>query len=97
MPTVTVLPGNKTLQVATGTTLLAALASAGAPLKTKCTDSECSGGCHVFVPTGKKSLSKLQRAENDKLEEVVGVTSKSRLACQARVGDEDVTVELPAL
>ena len=31
---------------------------------------------------------------NEKLDAVVGVGSKSRLACQAILGDEDVTVEV---
>lgn len=94
MPTVTVLPAGKTSIVSPGTTLLAAIAEAGVGLKHKCTDTACSGLCHVFVPVGKKSLSKTQRSENEMLDTIVGVGSKSRLACQARVGEEDVEVEL---
>lgn len=94
MPTLTVLPSGKTAQIDTGTSLLAGIIAAGEDLKHSCTDSACSGLCHVFVPVGKKSLSKTQRAENDKLDTIVGVGSKSRLACQARIGEEDVTVEL---
>jgi 2Fe-2S ferredoxin len=94
MPTLTVLPSGKTAQLETGTTLLQGLAAAGETLKHNCTDSACSGLCHVFVPVGKKSLSKAQRAENETLDTIVGVGSKSRLACQAKIGEEDVTVEL---
>ena len=94
MPTLTILPSGKTAEIATGTTLLGAIVAAGESVKHQCTDSACSGLCHVFVPVGKKSLSKAQRAENEKLDTIVGVGSKSRLACQARVGEEDVTVEL---
>lgn len=94
MPTLTVMPGGQTAQIETGTTLLAGIEKAGAPLKHQCTDTECSGLCHVFVPVGKKSLSKTQRAENEMLDTIVGVGSKSRLACQARIGEEDVAVEL---
>lgn len=94
MPTLTVLPSGKTAQLETGTTLLQGIAAAGETLKHSCTDSECSGLCHVFVPVGKKSLSRAQRAENEKLDTIIGVGSKSRLACQAKLGEEDVTVEL---
>jgi len=94
MPTLTITPSGKTAQIETGTTLLAGIAAAGETLKHSCTDSQCSGLCHVFVPVGKKSLSKTQRAENEVLDTIVGVGSKSRLACQARIGEEDVTVEL---
>ena len=88
MPTLTILPSGKTVEVATGTTLLAGVAAAGETLSTHCTDTQCSGECHVFVPVGKKSLSRAQREENAKLDTIVGVGSKSRLACQARVGEE---------
>ena len=94
MPTLTVLPSGHTVEIATGTTLLAAVSAAGDALKTQCTDTTCSGGCHVFVPVGRKTLSKVQREENAKLDTIVGVGSQSRLACQARVGESDVTVEL---
>jgi 2Fe-2S ferredoxin len=94
MPTLTILPSGKTAQIDTGTTLLAGITAAGESIKHTCTDSACSGLCHVFVPVGKKSLSKTQRTENETLDTIVGVGSKSRLACQARMGEEDVTVEL---
>jgi ferredoxin, 2Fe-2S len=94
MPILTILPSGKTTQVAAGTTLLSGITAAGAILKNKCTDTECSGLCHVFVPVGKKSLSKMQKPENEKLDTIPGVGGKSRLACQARMGEEDVTLEL---
>jgi ferredoxin, 2Fe-2S len=46
------------------------------------------------VQEGHKSLSKIQRVENEKLDAIVGVGSKSRLACQAILGKEEVTVEM---
>ena len=93
MPILTVLPSAKTVELATGTTLLAGVRAAGVSFNARCTDASCSGDCHVFVPIGKKSLSKAQREENARLDTIVGVGSKSRLACQARIGEEDVTVE----
>nr|WP_147073467.1 2Fe-2S iron-sulfur cluster-binding protein [Sulfuriferula plumbiphila] len=55
---------------------------------TKC--PEC-GSCHIYVKEGRKSLSKTRRAENEKLDSIVGVSSSSRLACQATIGSENVT------
>ena len=43
---------------------------------------------------GRKTISKVTPAENAKLDTIVGVGSKSRLACQAKIGPENVTVEL---
>jgi 2Fe-2S ferredoxin len=40
-------------------------------------------------------VSKIQGIENQKLDTLVGIGSKSRLACQARIiGEEAITVEL---
>ncbi|MHB8366429.1 MAG: 2Fe-2S iron-sulfur cluster-binding protein, partial [Acidithiobacillus sp.] len=54
---------------------------------------ECDS-CHIFVQEGRKSVSKIQRLENERLDTIVGVGSKSRLACQAMIGEEDVVIEL---
>ena len=94
MPVLTILPAGKTATVETGKSLLAALIAAGEIIKHKCDGKAQCGSCHVFVPEGRKSLSKMQRLENERLDEIVGVGSKSRLACQALIGAEDVTVEL---
>ena len=94
MPTLTILPSGKTIDAAAGATILQALLTAGEPIPHKCDSKAECGSCHLFVQEGRKSLSKIQRTENDKLDTLVGVGSKSRLACQAVLGDEPVTVEL---
>ncbi|WP_342619274.1 2Fe-2S iron-sulfur cluster-binding protein [Rhodoferax sp. GW822-FHT02A01] len=94
MTTLTVLPSGKSYDVAAGQSLLAALQSVGEPIKTKCGGGAKCEACHVMVPEGRKSLSKIQRAENEKLDGMVGVASASRLACQAILGEEAVTVQL---
>jgi 2Fe-2S ferredoxin len=60
----------------------------------KCEGKAECGSCHIFVVEGRKTLSKTQRAENERLDAIVGVSSNSRLACQAKLGSENVTVEL---
>jgi 2Fe-2S ferredoxin len=94
MPLLTIQPSGKTFEAAVGQTLLAALQAAGEPIGTKCGGKASCGACHLFVQEGRKSLSKIQREENEKLDSIVGVGSKSRLACQAVLGEEPVTVEL---
>ena len=94
MTTLTVLPSGKSYDIAAGTSLLKALQSVGEPIVSKCGGEARCESCHVFVTEGRKSLSKIQRNENEKLDGIVGVSSSSRLACQAILGDEAVTVEL---
>jgi ferredoxin, 2Fe-2S len=94
MPILTIMPSGKTVAAAEGISLLEALLSAGEPIKHKCEGKAECGSCHVFVQEGRKGLSKIQRAENERLDTIVGIGSKSRLACQAILGAEDATVEL---
>lgn len=94
MPVLTVMPSGKTLQYTEGMSILEALMAAGEPIAHKCDGKAECGSCHIFVHDGRKSLSKVQRVENEKLDTLVGIGSKSRLACQAKLGNENVTVEL---
>ncbi len=95
MTTLTVLPEGKTIEVVEGTTLLAALLGAEIAIPHKCEGQAKCGSCHIFVQEGRKGLSKIARTENEKLDTIVGVGSKSRLACQATVlGTEDIKIEL---
>ena len=94
MPMLTIQPSGKTVQSAEGMSILEALLAAGEPIAHKCDGKAECGSCHIFVNEGRKTLSKTQRLENEKLDGIVGVSSKSRLACQAKLGTEDVTVEL---
>lgn len=94
MTALTVLPSGKTYDAAAGTSLLQALMAAGEPIAHKCDGQAKCGSCHLFVQEGRKSLSKIQKLENDMLDTLVGIGSKSRLACQTMLGEEPVTVEL---
>jgi 2Fe-2S ferredoxin len=94
MPVLTILPSRKTIEVEPGSRLLDAILKAEEKIQSKCGGEAKCGTCHLFVQEGKKSLSKTTRAENEQLDTIVGVGSKSRLACQANFGTENVTVEL---
>lgn len=94
MPTMTIMPSGKTVDVVEGARVLDALIAAEEKIAHKCDGKAQCGACHIFVHDGRRSLSKIQREENEKLDSIVGVGSKSRLACQARFGIDNVTVEL---
>lgn len=95
MSTLTINPGGLTAEIAAGTNLLQAIIAAGGQLVSKCGGDAKCGACHLFVIEGRKGLSKLTPAENAKLDTLVGVGRKSRLACQATLlGTEAVSVEL---
>jgi len=95
LTTLTLQPAGLTAEVAAGTNLLQAILAAGGKLVSQCGGDAKCGCCHVFITEGRKGLSKMTPAENAKLDTLIGIGSKSRLACQASItGTEPVTVEL---
>jgi 2Fe-2S ferredoxin len=94
MPMLTINPSGTTVPSTEGMSILEAVLAAGVKMPHKCEGKAECGSCHIFVTEGRKTLSKTQRLENDKLDTLVGVSSNSRLACQAKLGTENVTVEL---
>ncbi|MGE4483140.1 2Fe-2S iron-sulfur cluster-binding protein [Acidocella sp.] len=95
MSLLTIMPSGKSVEVAAGTTLLAAILAAEEGINHKCDGKAVCGTCHIFVQEGRKGVSKIAREENERLDTIVGVGSKSRLACQAVfLGTEDVKIEL---
>ena len=94
MPIITIKATGRTLDAAEGISILQALLAADEPIAHKCEGKAECGSCHIFVLEGRKSLSKIQRLENEKLDTTIGVGSGSRLACQAKLGTENITVEL---
>ncbi len=95
MPTVTIMPSGKTVDAAEGATLLQVILSSGEAINHKCEGQAQCGSCHIFVQEGRKGVSKIAREENEKLDTIVGIGSKSRLACQAKIlGTENIKVEL---
>ncbi|ARN81024.1 2Fe-2S iron-sulfur cluster-binding protein [Methylocystis bryophila] len=95
MATVTIMPSGKSVEAAEGATLLEIILSAGEGINHKCEGKAQCGSCHIFVQEGRKGVSKIGREENEKLDTIVGVGSKSRLACQTKVlGTENIKLEL---
>jgi 2Fe-2S ferredoxin len=94
MPILTIKATGKTVEAAEGISILQALLAAGEAIAHKCEGKAECGSCHIFVHEGRKGLSKIQRLENEKLDTIVGVGSGSRLACQAKLGTDNITVEL---
>jgi len=89
------MPSGKTIDVVVGTTLLAAILAADETVTHKCEGKAACGTCHIYVHEGRKGISRIAREENERLDTIVGIGSKSRLACQATVlGTEDIKIEL---
>lgn len=94
MPMLTIMPSGRAIEAGEGISILDALLGSGENVMHKCNGQAKCGSCHIFVHEGRKSVSKMQPLESQKLDSIVGVGSKSRLACQTLLGSENVTIEL---
>lgn len=101
MARVTVLPHEEycpqgtTIEVPAGTTICQALLDNGIEIEHAC-DMVCAcTTCHVIVREGGESLNDIEESEDDMLDRAWGLTSQSRLSCQAMVGQKDLVVEIP--
>lgn len=95
MAIVTIKPTGQTQEVAEGQTLLDAIRASGVTIECTCESKKKHDPCHIFVLEGRKGLNKMGHPESEWLDNMVGVGSKSRLACQCVVnGTENITIEL---
>lgn len=101
MPTLHVLPHRlicpkgARIEVRAGDSILDALLARRIPMDHACGKSCACASCHVIVRQGFESLDPPLEPELDMLDKAVGAESQSRLACQARISWDDITIEIP--
>ena len=101
MPTITILPHAQCcpqgaqISAPAGTSICEALLEHQIALEHACDMSCACTTCHVIVREGLSSLAPAQEEEEDLLDRAWGLTSQSRLGCQAILGQQDLTVEIP--
>ena len=99
MPKITFLSSGAepiSIEVSPGTSILKAAKQAGAEVGYACGGVCACSTCHVYVKEGLDSLSEQAEDEEDILDKAFDVRPTSRLSCQSKVSDEDVTVEISA-
>jgi 2Fe-2S ferredoxin len=94
MPKVTFLPDGNEVDVPAGTSILKAAEKCRAQVGSACGGNLACSTCHVYVRQGFDSLSDMEEGEEDILDKAFDVKPVSRLGCQAKVADEDVTAEI---
>ena len=101
MPTIKILPHAEycpegtEVQIPTGTTICQGLLDNNINMEHAC-DMVCAcTTCHVIVREGFNSLSEQDECEEDMLDRAWGLEPNSRLSCQAMVGTQNLTIEIP--
>lgn len=78
-----------------GTSLVDTLLVHGVAMEHACEKSCACATCHVHIRRGQSSVRSARDDEEDQLDLAWGVDADSRLACQVRVGDAELVIELP--
>jgi ferredoxin len=96
LKTIILEPIGRELDVRTSSTLVAALLTEGrGALKQVCGGKGICATCHVRVRAGGDRLSAVGDRERKTLSVISGADACSRLACQAHVLGDGITVEIP--
>jgi ferredoxin len=93
--TVRLEPITQETSVETNGNLLSVLINKDLDVLRECGGRGMCATCHVYVQEGMDSLSPVNRREQRTLEVITSCKPNSRLACQARVLQNGVVVELP--
>ncbi len=101
MPKVTFLPHDKlcpegsVVQVEEGMSICDVALQNDIDIEHACEKSCACTTCHVYVREGLETLEEASEREEDYLDKAWGLDLDSRLSCQAKVGHDDLVVEIP--
>jgi len=95
LPHETLCPEGAVLEAEPGATVCDTLLANHIEIEHACEKSCACTTCHVIVREGYDSLEPPTDKEDDLLDKAWGLELTSRLSCQLRVGDDDLTVEIP--
>lgn len=95
LPHVELCPDGAVLEVPSGTTICDALLKNDIGIEHACEKSCACTTCHVVLREGFDSLNEAEEKEEDLLDKAWGLEPTSRLSCQAKVGSDDLVIEIP--
>ena len=95
LPHPTLCPDGATFEAKPGMSVCDNLLQHHVEIEHACEKVAVCTTCHVIVRQGYNSLNEIGDQEEDLLDMAWGLTSLSRLSCQAIVADEDLVIEMP--
>lgn len=101
MPKLTILPHagicpqGAEIEANTDESILDAALRNNIAIEHACEKSCACTTCHIIVRKGFDSLTEAEEQEEDYLDKAWGLEPESRLGCQAKVGSEDLVIEIP--
>jgi 2Fe-2S ferredoxin len=95
LPHAALCPAGAQIDAQSGATLCDLLLAHGIEIEHACEKSCACTTCHVVLREGYDSLEAPEEKEEDLLDKAWGLEATSRLACQARMRNADVAIEIP--
>ncbi|MDH5579299.1 MAG: ISC system 2Fe-2S type ferredoxin [Betaproteobacteria bacterium] len=95
LPHAELCPQGAEFEALAGMTICDALLEHDIDIEHACEKSCACTTCHVILRSGFDSLAAAEDKEEDLLDKAWGLEATSRLSCQAKVADTDLTVEIP--
>ena len=95
LPHADICPQGAEFETPAGVSICRALLDHDIPIEHACELSCACTTCHVVVRQGFESLDDASDDEEYLLDKAWGLTSRSRLSCQAIIDGADLTVEIP--
>jgi len=95
LPHATLCPEGAEIEAPSGKSICDALLESHIDIEHACEKSCACTTCHVVVRKGYQSLAEAEEKEEDLLDKAWGLEATSRLSCQAKLGAEDLTIEIP--
>ena len=95
LPHETICPDGKVIEADENETILNAALGKKISIEHACEKSCACTTCHIILRKGFDSLDEASENEEDYLDKAWGLEPDSRLSCQARVGAEDLVIEIP--
>ena len=95
LPHETICPEGDVVDIPKGTSICRGLLEHGIEIEHACEMSCACTTCHVLVREGYDSLKEADELEEDFLDKAWGLSSCSRLSCQAIVQEKPLVVEIP--
>jgi ferredoxin, 2Fe-2S len=95
LPHESLCPEGREIEAEAGKSICDTLLDNGIEIEHACEKSCACTTCHVVVREGFESLDPATDREDDLLDKAWGLELTSRLSCQAKMKDGDITIEIP--
>ena len=95
LPHPQICPEGKIIEAEPGISICDAALQAGIQIEHACEKACACTTCHVIVRQGFSGLNTAEEKEEDLLDKAWGLEPESRLSCQAKVGQQDLVIEIP--